>query len=105
MVNDFLMRNLKELLINRLRGGIKAVTTIQSESALTWVIGFIVYVVMFILGASIVGKIPGLYHVLLVYPLATYGIMSGLSKLSKWSDDEKVLPDGSGAGSVANPPA
>lgn len=96
-MNDFIMRNLKDLLINRLRGGIKAVTTIQSEAALTWVIGFIVYVVMFIVGSSIEGRIPGLFHVLIVYPLATFGVMSALSRLAKWSEaTEETILSGEG---------
>jgi hypothetical protein len=92
-MTNFFVRQLQEVLIHRARGGIKAITTIQSEKALTWVIGFIVYVLMLILSASVSGRIPGLYHVLIIYPLATYGVMSALDKLAKWSEeDETVLP-------------
>ena len=90
MVANFFLKQLQDLLVNKARGGLKTITTIQSETALSWVIGFIVYVVFLILGASITGRIPGLYHVIIIYPFATYGAMSMLNTLAHWSDEEKV---------------
>lgn len=88
-MTKFLKRHLRDILVHKIRGNIKSATTIQSEYALTWVIGAMGYAVIFIVGASLSGKIPNLYHTLLIYPLATYGIMTGASKIAQLDEDEE----------------
>jgi hypothetical protein len=88
MMPDFVKRQLKDLLIVKLRGGLKSVTTIQSEKSLDWLISFIVYVIVFVTGSSLLGEIPGVVHAFIIYPLATYGILSLLEKLNEEEDDE-----------------
>lgn len=90
MMPDFVKRQLKDLLITKARGGLKTITTIQSESALNWLIAVIIYLLVFIVGSSFLGMIPGVVHALIIYPLAAYGILSGIDKLNDYEEEDEV---------------
>ena len=82
MMPDFVKRQLKDLLITKLRAWIRSVSTVQSENALDWLIGVIIYLLVVIVGSTALGDIPGITHMLILYPLSAYGVMSLINKLN-----------------------
>jgi len=87
MMPDFVKRQLKDLLITKFRNGLQSITTIQSEKSLDWLISFIIYIIVLIVGSTFLGMIPGMFHVFIIYPVATYGILSMIDKLNEEEDE------------------
>ena len=85
-MTNFILRNLKHIIFELIIDNFQELTTIQSNRPLKIMVGVIVYVIMFVIGASVEKSIPGLYYSVIVFPLATWGIMSSLNKLESWED-------------------